>query len=57
MLIVDPFPQVNTGVIPVEAAEYIGGDAAIVAITLRGWGVRSGLISTKLENDARAGGQ
>ncbi len=53
LLIVDQLPQVNTGVIPNEATEYIGDDAAIVAITLRGWGVRSGLIGTKLGNDAR----
>ena len=51
VLIVDQLPELNTGVIPNGATEYIGDDAAIVAITIRGWGVRSGLIGTKLGND------
>jgi sugar/nucleoside kinase (ribokinase family) len=52
LLIVDEFPQVNTGAIPSRVTEFTSDDAAIIATTLRGWGVRSGLIGTKLGNDA-----
>jgi ribokinase len=52
LLIVDQFPQINTGVIPSQVSEFISDDASIVATTLRGWGVRSGLIGTMLGNDA-----
>jgi sugar/nucleoside kinase (ribokinase family) len=52
LLIVDQFPQINTGAIPNRVTESISDDAAIVATTLPGWGVRSGLIGTTLGNDA-----
>ena len=52
LLIVDEFPQINTGAIPSRVTEFISYDAAIIATTLRGWDVRSGLIGTTLGNDA-----
>jgi ribokinase len=52
LLIVDEFPEVNTGAVPSRVTEFISDDAAIIATTLRGWGVRSGLIGTALGNDA-----
>ncbi|MDP6495623.1 MAG: carbohydrate kinase family protein [Dehalococcoidia bacterium] len=51
LVIVDEFPQINTGATATQVTEFISDDAALVATTLRGWDVRSGLISTTLGND------
>lgn len=51
--IVDEFPPHNTGAKIQSVAEFISDDASIVALLLRGFRVRSGLIGTALGNDAR----
>lgn len=52
VLVVDGFPQYNTGMPVREAGEYVFDDAAIVACLLRQWDVRSALIGTALGDDA-----
>ena len=52
VLVVDGFPQHNTGMPVREAGEFVFDDAAIVACLLRQWDVRSGLIGTVLGDDA-----
>ena len=52
LVVVDRFPQVNTGVTWREVTEFISDDAAIVATALRSWGVQTGLIGTALGTDA-----
>lgn len=53
VLIVDQFPEHNTGAVIKEVGDFISDDAAIVACILRGWEVRSGLIGSTLGNDRR----
>lgn len=53
VLVVDELPEHNTGAVIKQVAEFISDDAAIVACTLRGWDVRSGLIGTALGDDQR----
>ncbi|MBI4791109.1 MAG: carbohydrate kinase family protein [Chloroflexi bacterium] len=53
VLVVDRFPEHNTGAHIQRAAEFLSDDAAIVACLLRGWKVKSGLIGAALGNDAR----
>jgi len=52
VLVVDGFPQHNTGIPVREAGEFVFDDAAIVACLLRQWGVQSALIGTALGEDA-----
>ncbi len=52
VLVVDGFPQHNTGMPVRESGEFVFDDAAIVACLLRQWSVRSALIGTTLGNDA-----
>jgi len=53
LVVVDHFPEVNTGAIWKQVGEYISGDAAIAVILLQQWGVQTGLIGTTLGDDAR----
>lgn len=52
VMVVDEFPEQNTGANVKATCEFISDDAAIVATLLRGWNVRSGLIGTSLGDDA-----
>ncbi len=51
VMTVDALPEHNTGARAKAVCEFISDDAAIVAMLLRGWEVRSGLIGTALGND------
>lgn len=51
LVIVDDFPEVNTGATWKHLTEFISDDAAIVTILLRQWGVPTGLIGTTLGDD------
>ncbi len=53
VLIVEDFPEHNTGAVVQQIADFISDDAAIVACLLRGWDVHSGLIGSALGNDRR----
>ncbi len=53
LVVVDKFPRVNIGAVWQHVTEFISEDAAIVAILLHSWGVRSGLISSTPGNDTR----
>jgi sugar/nucleoside kinase (ribokinase family) len=53
VLVVDEFPDHNTGALITQVQEIVEDDAAIIACVLRGWGVRSGLIGTALGRDTR----
>ncbi|MCH9011316.1 MAG: hypothetical protein IIC21_11875 [Chloroflexi bacterium] len=52
VLVVDEFPEHNTGVAWRERADFISDDAAIIAVLLKQWGVRTGLIGTALGDDS-----
>ncbi|MCH7626400.1 MAG: carbohydrate kinase family protein [Chloroflexi bacterium] len=52
VLVVDEFPEHNTGVAWRERADFISDDAAIVAVLLKQWGVQTGLIGTALGDDS-----
>ncbi len=51
VMIVDDLPEHNTGARAKAVSEFISDDAAIVAVLLRGWKVRSGLIGTAVGDD------
>ena len=51
VMIVDELPEHNTGARAKAVSEFISDDAAIVAVLLRGWEVRSGLIGTAVGDD------
>jgi len=51
VMVVDEFPEHNTGILVREVKEFISDDAALIACLLRQWGVRSGLIGTALGDD------
>jgi sugar/nucleoside kinase (ribokinase family) len=53
VMVVDEFPEHNTGALVTHVQETIEDDAAIIACLLCGWKVRSGMIGTALGNDAR----
>lgn len=52
VLVVDEFPEHNTGVAWRERADFISDDAAIIAVLLKQWGVQTGLIGTALGDDS-----
>ncbi len=52
VLVVDEFPHQNAGAVWRERADFISDDAAIVAVLLKQWGVRTGLIGTALGDDS-----
>ncbi len=56
VMTVDDMPAHNTGAQVKTVREFISDDAAIVAMLLRGWNVRSGLIGTALGDDAAGRG-
>lgn len=51
VMTVDALPEHNTGAHAKAVCEFVSDDAAIVAMLLRGWDVRSGLIGTALGAD------
>jgi sugar/nucleoside kinase (ribokinase family) len=51
VMVVEQFPEPNTGAHVKRVSEFISDDAAIVAVLFRSWGGRSGLIGTALGND------
>ncbi|MDH3601808.1 MAG: carbohydrate kinase family protein, partial [Candidatus Tectomicrobia bacterium] len=51
VMIVDELPEHNTGMRAKVVQEFISDDAAVIAMLLRGWDVRSGLIGTTLGDD------
>jgi sugar/nucleoside kinase (ribokinase family) len=51
VMLVDDFPQHNTGVPVKEVGEFVFDDASIVAGLLREWSVPTGLIGTVLGDD------
>lgn len=53
VLVVDEFPEHNTGALITRVQEIVEDDAAIIAGVLRAWGVQSGLIGTALGRDVR----
>ena len=55
LVIVERMPEVNFAADLQQVTEYVSDDAAIVAMVLRAWGVRSALAGTAL--GGRRGGQ
>ena len=53
VLVVDEFPEHNTGALITRMQEIVEDDAAIIACVLRQWRVRSALVGTALGADAR----
>ena len=51
LLVVDEFPQHNTGALIKEINEFISDDAVIVACLLQQWDIQSALITNHLGDD------
>jgi sugar/nucleoside kinase (ribokinase family) len=53
IMVLDRLPKHNTGALVREFSEFVFDDAAIIACTLRQWGVPTGMIGTAVGDDPR----